>query len=175
MRVGWWMVVALAVGLAFPDMPRAADPANVWLRPATTIALPGRGLAVSWAPDGAALAVGGHFRDKTTGLRYDTRVADVATGTLRRSFACHYYWVVATAWSDNPCVGAVVADGGGDHAVKVWNANGAGSTRCNPGQFLTADGALRKLGEIGGWTTALAFSPDGRFLAGASRDGTIRI
>ena len=59
------------------------------LVPSLTIALPGRGLSVAWSPDGTRLAVGGHFRDKETRLRYDTRVADVAAGALVKSFACH--------------------------------------------------------------------------------------
>lgn len=150
-------------------------PTNVHMAPGKAIDLPGRGLAIAWAPDGHALAVGGHFREKLSKLRYDTRIADVASGQVTRSFACHYWWVVATAWVDNPYVGEIIADGGGDHAVKVWDANGPGSTRCNPGQLLEADGGITMLPEIAGWTTALAFSPDGRFLAGASRDRTIRI
>jgi WD40 repeat protein len=145
------------------------------MAPGKEIALPGRGLALAWAPDGHTLAVGGHFRERATKLRYDTRIADVASGQLTRSFSCHYWWVVATAWVNNPYVGEVIADGGGDHAVKIWDANGPGSSRCNPGQLLAADGGIEMLPEIGGWTTALEFSPDGRFLAGASRDRTIRI
>jgi WD40 repeat protein len=145
------------------------------MAPATAIALPGRGLTLAWAPDGHALAVGGHFREKATRLRYDTRIADVASGQLVRSFACHWWWVVSTAWVDNPYVGEIIADGGGDHAVKIWDANGPGSTRCEPGQLLAKDGGITMLPRIGGWTTALAFSPDGRFLAGANRDRTIRI
>src|SRR6185503_5446243 len=112
--------------------------------------------------------VGGHFREKETRLRYDTRIADVASGQLVRSFACHWWWVVSTAWVNNPYVGEIIADGGGDHAVKIWDAN-------EPGQLLASDGGITMLPRIWGWTTALAFSPDGRFLAGANRDRTIRI
>jgi WD40 repeat protein len=148
---------------------------NVHLTQARAIALPGRGASLAWAPDGRALAVGGRFLDPTTRLRYDTRIADVASGRLTRSFACHYYWVIATAWARNPVLGEVIADGGGDHAVKIWDARGPGSVRCNPGQLLPADGGLAQLPRINGWITALAFSPDGRFLAGTSRDGTVRV
>jgi len=166
-----------------PRTPRTPDggteapaaPSNVHFVEHGTIALPGRGLALAWSPDGTRIAAGGRFREKETGLRYDTRIADVATMSLAKSFACHYFYVVATAWTLNPYLGEVVADGGGDHAVKLWNAGGPGSTVCKPGQLPAADGGIRQLGEINGWTTSLAFSPDGRFLAGASRDRMLRI
>ena len=150
-------------------------PTNVLLESAGSIALPGRGLSLAWSPDGTRIAVGGHFRDKVTRLRYDTRVADVAAGVLLKSFACHYFWAVSNAWIESPDYGPLLADGGGDHAVKVWNPDGRGSTTCRPGQFLQADGGLKQLGQIDGWITSLAFSPDRRWLAGASRDRTVRI
>jgi WD40 repeat protein len=151
-------------------------PTNVHLAPAERIELPGRGLTLAWSPDGRGIAVGGHFREKDTKLRYDTRVVDVATASLSKSFACHYYWVVATAWDQNPYVGDVIASGGGDHAVKLWRADGPGSTKCkNPGQFEEADGGLAMLGQVPGWTMALAFSPAGRHLVGVSRDRSVRV
>src|SRR5438128_2177221 len=91
-----------------------------------SVVLPGRGLAVSWSPDGTAVATGGHFRDPTTKLRYDVRVVDVARLRLTKSFACHGWWVVATAWRQNPFIGAVIADGAGDHTVRLWRAGGPG-------------------------------------------------
>lgn len=149
---------------------------NVHLAPAERIVLPGRGLSLTWSPDGRGIAAGGHFKDPVTKLRYDTRLVDVASASLVKSFACHYWWVVATAWDDNPFLGDVVATGGGDHAVKLWRAGGPGSTKCkNPGQFEEGDGGIAVLGQINGWTMALAFSPDGRYLAGASRDRTVRV
>ncbi len=156
------------------DAPKSG-PTDVLLEPAGAIALPGRGLSLAWSPDGGRIAVGGHFRDKVTRLRYDTRIADVAAGVLVKSFACHWFWAVSNAWIESPYYGQLLADGGGDHAVKVWNPDGPGSTACRPGQFLPADGALRQLGEIDGWIMSLAFSPDRRWLAGASRDRTVRI
>jgi hypothetical protein len=77
----------------------------VLLEPAGAIALPGRGLSLAWSPDGRRIAVGGHFRDKVTRLRYDTRIADVDAGVLVKSFACHWFWVVSNAWADTPTTG----------------------------------------------------------------------
>jgi WD40 repeat protein len=154
--------------------PPAVD-TNVHMAPAAAGALPGIGTTLAWAPDGHAIAIGGHFSDRATGMRYDTKVYDVAANAIVKSFDCHYYWTVGEAWTANPYVGEVIADGAGDHAVKIWRATAAGSTRCSPGQFRPADGALVKLPEVNGWVTSLAFSPDGRFLAGASRDRTIRL
>ncbi len=156
-----------------PDVP--TTPANVHFADDGSITLPGRGLAIAWSPDGTRLAVGGRFREPSSGLRYDTRIADVATKALEKSFSCHYFFVVATAWTANPFLGDVVASGAGDHAIKLWDAGAPGSVTCKPGQLNATDGGIRALGEINGWTLGLAFSPDGRFLAGASRDRMIRV
>src|SRR4029450_9369166 len=122
-----------------------AAPTNVHLAPAGVIAVPGRGQSLAWSPDGRRIAVGGHFREKATRLRYDTRIANVASGVLEKSFACHWYWAVAQGGVAHPGYGELLADGGGDHAVKIWNPKAHGSTKCNPGQFLVGDGALEQL------------------------------
>ena len=191
-----WM--SLVVALA----PARAEP-NQHFVPERTIALPGRGLAVAWSPDGTRVAAAGHFRGSSvlpqppkSNLRYDTKVYDVASGALQKSFDCHGFWVVSLAWADVPELGMeLLADGGGDHAVKVWDASGPGSTSCKIGQYLVNDGALPEiaerrvanakgtaslqkrpgLNEINGWILALAFSPDRRWLAGASKDGSLRL
>src|SRR5262249_972955 len=88
-----------------PPAPPEETTPNAHLVLAGTIALPGRGLSLAWAPDGTRLAVGGHFRDPETHLRYDTRIADVTSGTLVKSFACHWFWAVSQAWVDHPDYG----------------------------------------------------------------------
>ena len=155
--------------------PVSPGDTNVHMAPAATAELPGIGTTLAWAPDGHAVAIGGHFSDPSTSMRYDTKVYDVASNAVVKAFDCHYYWTVGEAWATNPYVGEVIVDGGGDHAVKVWRSTAPGSTRCSAGQFKSADGGLVKLLNVNGWVTSLAFSPDGRFLAGASRDRTVRI
>lgn len=146
------------------------------LVPMGSIPLPGRGKALAWSPDGDRIAVGGHFQDPTTSLRYDVRIADVAARRLVKSFACHYWWVTAVAWHRYPFLGDVLAEGAGDHAVKLWLAGAPGSTTCKSrGQFRREEGAVAAFYEVNGWTTSLAYSPDGRFLASTSRDRAVRL
>ncbi len=197
------LVVATSLfALLVPLAPASAEP-NRLFAPETSIALPGRGIAVAWSPDGTRVAAGGHFRGgevipppPKSNFRYDTKVYDADSGALLKSFECHGFWVVALAWAAVPELGMeLIADGAGDHAVKVWNADGPGSTSCKLGQYLVKDGALPEiaerlvtngkgvtsiqkrpgLGKISGWILALAFSPDRRFLAGASKDGSLRL
>jgi WD40 repeat protein len=202
-RVPQSLFVALLSSLVFSTAPAVAE-TNQQFVATRSFALPGRGMAVAWSPDGTRLAAGGHFRGPTAqppwqpkgNLRYDTKVYDVASGALLKSFDCHGFWVVSLAWAEVPELGLdLLVDGGGDHAVKVWDADGPGSTSCNLGQYLVKDGALPDIAErvvpnnrggftvqkrpglikINGWILALAFSPDRRFLAGASKDGSLRL
>jgi WD40 repeat protein len=167
-----------------------------------TFPIPGRGLALSWAPPtsrvagGHALAVGGHLVGAQTflqsGERYDTKLFDTTTGAYLKRFGVHYWWVIANTWTVNPYLGEVIADGGGDHAAKVFLADGPGTdlgaiqSADARGRYAIADGALPGiiaayghgspgLANINAWITALAFSPDGGYLAGASKDGSIRV
>ena len=110
--------------------------------------------------------------------------AAASSGALLKSFDCHGFWVVSLAWAEVPELGLeLLADGGGDHAVKIWNADGPESTSCNLGQYLVKDGALPEIAErvvpntkggvtvqkrngllrINGWILALPSRPTAAF------------
>ena len=114
------------------------------------------------------------------------------TGAYLKRFGVHYWWAVSNTWTINPYLGEVIADGAGDHAVKIFDANAPGTNRGPTqgadlrGRYAVEDGAIPGilamygrsapgLPDINAWITALAFSPDGSHLAGASKDGSIRI
>jgi WD40 repeat protein len=166
---------------ALPDGPvgPSCGMPGAHLAPARTLDLPGLGTELAWSPDGRSLAVGGHFRDPQSSLRYDTKIFDAGSGTLARSLDCHVYWAIAAAWAPS-AAGEAIASGSFGHAVQLWHGDARGSQSCpgNPPpslQALKADGAIAVLPEIDGAVTSLAFSPDGRFLAAANRDPTVRL
>ena len=199
----------LAVGMLANCRPAGAAASgaadgtcNAHFANSLTFPIPGRGLALSWAPPGSgvagghAIAVGGHLVGSQTflkgGERYDTKLFETSNGAYIKRFGAHYWWAVANAWTLNPYIGEVIADGAGDHAAKVFDANGPGTDLgaiqgANVrGRYAIDDGALAGivaayghgtpgLEAINAWILALSFSPDGGYLAGASKDGSIRI
>ena len=174
-RYGVALGAAVPLALALMNVAGSEPAVNARFNTSSTVALPGRGMSIAWSPDGTQVALGGHFRDKLARTRYDTRTVDARGMKLAKAFDCHYWWAIAQAWQKNPYIGEVIADGGGDHSIKIWAANGPGSTKCNPGQFRPEDGGVQALYNMNGWITSLQFSPDGKWLAGASRDRAVRI
>jgi WD40 repeat protein len=83
---------------------------------------------------------------------------DVATGKESTAIDCHKDGVWAVALSAD---GKYLATAGGDHLVRLWNADPLKEIRSYAGQTKEA--------------LSVAFSPDGKRLASGGADGSIRI
>jgi WD40 repeat protein len=105
---------------------------------------------VAFSPDGHLLASGGHDRN--------IKVWDA------RSWQPLYELPDLTAGVDSvvfhPMNGRVLAWGGTDGTVKVWDA---------------ATKEIHTLHGHKSWVLRVAFSPDGEWIASASRDGTVKL
>jgi WD40 repeat protein len=113
-----------------------------------------RTYALAWSPDGGTLAAGGGI----PGELGEARVFDAATGDLK-SVAHQAGDVVLDVQYDANGTQLAVADA--DNLITVYYA----------GDFSTR----LRIDNHSGWVMALAFSPDLRFLASASRDRSAKI
>src|SRR5262245_40623247 len=88
-------IAALVAAFAFVGATAVAATAGANEKPPVTPAaanghfsydgkapIPGRGLSIAWSPSGQGVAADGHFRDKATKQRYDTRTINVSTKSL---------------------------------------------------------------------------------------------
>ena len=137
---------------------------------------PGRGIGITFSPDGSRIAACGRFRSPSPSPRYDVKIYDSMTGDFIKEFGCPDYWTSAVVWSNNPTLGDVIASGNYGHAVELWNTSGPGTTQCpSVPYFEEVDGGIRKLPLIDGAVTWLSFSPNGHLLAVANRDPSVRL
>ncbi|HLZ56682.1 MAG TPA: hypothetical protein VKR06_07015 [Ktedonosporobacter sp.] len=100
-------------------------------------------------------------------LYYTSTTTGHAAGATLVTFQKHSDFVSAVAWSPD---GHFVASGSWDHSVKVWNAlTGALVTTYAPAEGRSDGGGHTEL------VDALAWSPDGHFIASGSWDHTVQV
>ena len=148
---------------------------------------------VSWSPDGSQLASGS--RDKTA------RLWQISSGQTIATYKDHTAAIMSVAWRPLVSNGVqLLASGGDDETVQVWNTQAA-RRRSFPrlgapvsSVSWSLDGSYVLAGTLGngthalllsGGTTgkslarldihALAFSPDGSYIAAATESGSIAV
>jgi WD40 repeat protein len=125
------------------------------------------------SPDGTVLAVTYQRADNTTALlgKYAVRLWDTATGNELHDLDGHWYYVEAVAFTPDGKHLVTGCEPLGDFLrERVRNGPNGGD------QLLAWDSKTGKPAAVlGAGATAAATSPDGKFLAAAFKDGTIRL
>jgi WD40 repeat protein len=136
-------------------------------------------VGLAFSPDGKRLAT------TSCGVQLskpaEVKVWDVATGQLVLGFRTHAGWISCLAFSPD---GRRLATGGRDPLVKLWDAATGDELLTLRGhrefaQVEAVQGGVRhrttSRGPSIGSVSSLAFSPDGKCLASASSDHTVRV
>jgi WD40 repeat protein/tRNA A-37 threonylcarbamoyl transferase component Bud32 len=117
----------------------------------------------AYSPDGRFLVAAGPGRSESGGpAKGQVTIWDAATGTLVKSLPGHTEWTAGVAYSPD---GRFLASAGFDKTGQGTASNGGVKV------WETATGKLvQSLAGHTEWISAVAYSPDGRFLASAGKE-----
>lgn len=125
-------------------------------------------LAAAWSPGGPSSSTGRGCCIVSGSSDGTLHVWNASTGQnmfTYRNPSRWYAWACALAWSPN---GNLIACGGDDNLVQVWEVENVGDTAVAMKHYFTYRGHSN-------WVNALAWSPDGSRIASASDDKTVQI
>jgi WD40 repeat protein len=117
--------------------------------------------SVGWSPDGKMVA----FR----GAEEAVHLWELATGKEIRRFSGHQGETTAVAWSPD---GQSLASAGQDRTIRLWEASTGKQVRVC---VVQGDEKKEEIPFWVSWVHAVAWSPDGKMLASAGSDRTVRI
>jgi WD40 repeat protein len=141
---------------------------------------PGAAVGLAFSPDGKWLATSLLARsEKNTRTAAQVKVWDVSTGKLLFDFRTHPSMVRRLTFSPD---GKVLATCGNDRTARLWDAATGDELMTLRGhrEYVDIDqgpgkGRITVSGFGIGWVVSLAFSPDGKCLATAGSDLTVRV
>jgi WD40 repeat protein/tetratricopeptide (TPR) repeat protein len=140
---------------------------------------PSKIYTVSFSPDGETIASGGE--DKTVKIWSIAALKHPATqnstqardGELLATLRGHSKWVFGVSFSND---GQTLASGSADGTVKLWSLAGVGDKRPTDASNIKPESRLLRTFEgHADRVTQVSFSPEGKTLASASFDKTVRL
>ncbi len=140
---------------------------------------PSKVYTVSFSPDGQTLASGGEDNTvkiwNVAAVQNNTQLnsTEAKNGLLVTTLRGHNKWVFGVSFSPD---GQTLASGGADGTVKLWSlAAYDRQHRLNTNNIKPSDRLLRTFEGHADRVTQVSFSPDGKTLASASFDKTVRL